>query len=114
MIVKLKSVLKTIFPAIVIEKLKNLHNNILLLSFKIKIQHTHNQYKKVLLKVKEKHKIKVAFFLMHHADWKYEVLYRLMDNDERFDPIVIVCPYSVYGEEFMVYIMNKSFESFKK
>lgn len=112
MYLNLKRILKKKLPESVIGKLKILSDYLRVLLFRIKIQRTQYNYKKVLARVKKKEKIKVAFFLMHHADWKYEVVYRLLELDERFDPIVIVCPYSVYGDEFMLNVMEKSFETF--
>lgn len=75
-----------------------------------KVQSNH---KKALKRVKNKDKIKVAFFLIHDACWKYEGVYQLMQNDKRFDPIVVVCPYIVYGEETMLREMNQAYENFK-
>lgn len=109
----IKNFLKRILPHSVVEKIKILSHFFLNLSFKIKIQRVHYNYKKVLKKVRKKKKVKVVFFLMHHADWKYEVVYRLMSNDERFEPVVVVCPYSVYGDDFMLNVMDTAYKTFK-
>lgn len=71
------------------------------------------RYKSIARKLRKKEKIKVAFFLIHDSVWKYEGVYQLMKNDSRFEPIVIVCPYILYGEETMIYDMNKAYISFK-
>lgn len=81
--------------------------------FKIKLRKIQNNQRKALELVKGKKKIKVAFFLIHESVWKYEGLYKLMNQDERFEPIVIVCPYIVYGEENMLRDMNQAYEGFK-
>jgi hypothetical protein len=62
----------------------------------------------------KKNKLKVAFFLIHESVWKYDGVYKLLANDIRFDPIVVVCPYIVDGEEAMILEMNKAFTSAQK
>lgn len=39
--------------------------------------------------------------MIHNSIWKYDNLYRLMEQDPRFEPIVVVCPYVLYGEKSM-------------
>ncbi len=63
-------------------------------------------------KLKGKTKIKVAFFAIHVSIWKYDELYKLMENDERFEPIVIVCPYLAYGKETMLKEMSETYNLF--
>jgi hypothetical protein len=111
---KIKNFIKKTLPVPVVEILKTLSGCIEKLIFKIKIHRIQHNYKRVLKRVQKKEKVKVVFLLMHHADWKYEVVYRLMDKDERFEPVVIVCPYSVYGNEFMLNVMDKAYNSFKE
>lgn len=69
-------------------------------------------HKKALEKVRKKDKIKVAFFALSSAVWKYEGLYRLMEQDPRFEPIVIVCPIVNYGYENMLMEMEKAYRMF--
>jgi hypothetical protein len=80
-------------------------------SYLIKNQPKRNQ--KALEIVRIKSKIKVAFFLIHDSIWKYDGVYKLMEEDDRFEPIVIVCPYIVYGEKTMLLEMNQAYENFK-
>jgi len=63
-------------------------------------------------KLKEKTKIKVAFFTIHSSIWKYDELYKLMENDERFEPVIIVCPYLAYGKETMLREMSETYNLF--
>lgn len=74
-----------------------------------KVQKAHN---KALERVRKKEKIKVAFFLIHEAIWKYEGVYKLMEQDNRFELVVVVCPYIIYGEKNMLKEMHNAFESF--
>lgn len=86
---------------------KSLYEKYLILSVEKKHQ-------KTLQRIKGKKTIKVAFFLLHESVWKYEGVYRLMEKNERFDPIVVVCPYMAYGEENMLKDMRKAYNSFRQ
>lgn len=70
------------------------------------------RYKGIVKRIRKKDKIKVAFLLIHDSVWKYEGVYRLMEQDERFEPVVVVCPYIVYGEETMLRTMDQSYNTF--
>lgn len=72
------------------------------------------KHQKALEIVRGKEKVKVAFFLIHESVWKYDVLYDLMLQNPRFEPVVFVCPAVNFGFENMLFEMNKSFEAFKK
>lgn len=71
-------------------------------------------YKRILHDVKEKKKIKVAFLLIHESVWKYEEVYKLFVRDERFDPVVVVCPCNTHGELLMHNDMERAYNSFQK
>lgn len=78
------------------------------------IKNAHQKHQKALQIIREKGKVKVAFFLIHESVWKYDVLYDLMLKHPRFDPQIFVCPAVNFGMENMLFEMNKSFETFKK
>ncbi len=67
-----------------------------------------------LNRIRNKEKIRVVFLLIHETVWKYEGLYRLMEQDERFEPVVVVCPYTNDGEDTLFREMNQAFAAFKK
>ncbi len=48
-----------------------------------------------------KKKIRVAFFLIHDSVWKLDGIYKLMESDKLFEPIIVICPYTVYEESMM-------------
>ena len=50
--------------------------------------------------------------MIHEAVWKHEGLFKLMEQDKRFDPIIIVCPYIVHGEEKMLKDMDQAYNFF--
>jgi len=68
---------------------------------------------KLRTKAHKKVKIKVAFFAIHSSVWKYDGIYKLMEQDLRFDPIVVVCPVVNYGKENMLTEMGKTYTLFK-
>lgn len=69
------------------------------------------QYKRVIKRLKAKQSpIRVFFFALDPSTWKYESVYRLMEKDDKFDPIVLVCPIDNQGEE---YKHNKLEECYK-
>ncbi|MEC5394199.1 CDP-glycerol glycerophosphotransferase family protein [Riemerella anatipestifer] len=77
----------------------------------IKLKYIHQ---KELKRIRKKEKINVVFFLIHHAVWKYEKLYHLFENDPRFAPSILVCPYMMYSSDVMHKDMNNAYEIFKK
>lgn len=57
--------------------------------------------------------INVIFFAIFDSVWKYDELYRLMEADERFNPVILVCPVVNYGEENMRRNMQACYSLFK-
>ena len=110
--------LKKIMPGYLLEYLIHFHFNYIKyfeeLLEPIKIKIAPFQHKIAVKKVRKKDKIKVAFFLIHDSVWKYEGVYKLMEQDERFEPLVIVCPYITFGEENMLKEMKQAYQSFKE
>ena len=70
-------------------------------------------HKRALRQVRNKSKVKVVFFVFQDAVWKCDELYRLLLNDRRFEPIIIICPFIKYGEETTKLHMNRAYEHFK-
>lgn len=82
--------------------------------FEIKeINKYQRNYSKIIEVLKKKNKIKVAFFLIHDSVWKYDLLFKLFQENSRYEPFVVICPYIVYGEERMIEDLKKS-EDFVK
>jgi len=70
------------------------------------------RYDKTAEKIRKKDKITAVFFLIHESIWKYGGVYKLMEQDKRFEPIVVVCPNIWYGEEYMLREMDRAYSSF--
>lgn len=58
--------------------------------------------------------IKVVFLAINSSVWKYEHLYKLMEADPCFQPLVLVCPQVYYGEDFMWKQMRTTLSFFKE
>lgn len=71
------------------------------------------RHRKTLEKVRKKDKVKVAFFVVHDSVWKYDVLYNLMLENPKFEPVIFVCPVVNYGSDHMIVQMEKSYDLFK-
>lgn len=69
-----------------------------------------NNHKKAIKKIREKKIINVAFFLINLSQWKYEKLYFLLKDDDRFNPIVFVCPFITYSKEIMKSELRNAFQ----
>lgn len=52
-------------------------------------------------KCKEKDKIRVTFFALFDSTWKCDIVYQKMLDDERFDPVILICPVVNFGYENM-------------
>ena len=68
--------------------------------------------RRTLKRIRKKNKFKVVFFALNSSAWKFEILYRLMEKDERFDPIVIICPITYYESDTMFRLMEREFDFF--
>jgi hypothetical protein len=51
---------------------------------------------KTVAELKNKKQITVAFFLQTPTTWKYDKIYRRMEQSERFLPVVVACPYNMH------------------
>ena len=69
-------------------------------------------HQKALERVRRKKRLKVVFFLIHESVWKYEGLYYLMDKDDRFEPIVVICPDLKNSGADMAIEMNRTYSNF--
>lgn len=116
MLSKINKGLKDILPATVYnwKGTQFTLNYIRELRFQNKLQKIKSNHRKALKVIQNKDKVKVAFLLIHESVWKYEELYKLMEQDDRFDPIVFVCPYTVFDESIMLLELQRTYDSFKE
>lgn len=103
-----KKVIKSLIPATIWRKLHNARAYADILSFR-------RRYNKTLKRlVNKKEPFNVLFMAIYDSNWKYDSVYRAMEKDERFNPIVLVCPVVNRGREHMLETMDKCCRSFKK
>lgn len=74
---------------------------------------TERKHKKLLEKIKGKKKIRVVFLAIHKSVWKVDTLFQKMLADPFFEPIILICPYTVQGEERMWIDLHECFDYFK-
>lgn len=82
--------------------------------FRYKYFKINRRHQKALKRVRKKKKYKICFLLIMDSVWKYDVLYKLFENDNRFNPMILVCPYWGYGEENMLFELDRTFNKFKE
>lgn len=107
----LNNIVKLIIRLVIPKRIRSPIKGFLLYRYYQFIQY---RYKRIARKLRKKEKIRVAFFLIHDSVWKYDGIYKLMEQDSRFEPIVVVCPYTMYGEENMLKEMEKAFKTFSE
>ena len=61
-----------------------------------------------------KEPINVVFLVLYSAVWKYDSVYKLMEKDPRFKPLILVCPVADKGKEHMVENYRPTVELFKR
>ncbi|MBE0491144.1 MAG: hypothetical protein IBX44_02715 [Sulfurospirillum sp.] len=72
------------------------------------------KHKKLIEKIKGKEKIKVVFLAIHKSVWKVDPVFKKMLDDSYFEPLILVCPYTTYGEERMWEDMKDTYEYFEE
>ncbi len=65
-----------------------------------------------LKKVKDKQPLTCVFLALESSVWKYDRIYQIMSNNDRFNPIIVVCPVVNYGKEQMLRKMEMCYARF--
>lgn len=63
---------------------------------------------------KGKEKLKVVFLAIHKSVWKVNPVFKKMLEDQYFEPLILVCPYTAYDEERMWEDMKGTYEYFEE
>lgn len=72
------------------------------------------RHKELLEELKGKDKIKVVFLAIHKSVWKVDPVFKKMQTDPLFEPIILICPYTVFGEKRMWQDMEESYNYFSE
>ena len=70
------------------------------------------KHAELIEQVKGKQKIKVVFLAIHESVWKVDPVFKKMLEDPFFEPEILICPYTVYGEERMLEDMQQAYNYF--
>ena len=73
--------------------------------------HLHN---KALKNAKNKTKLNCVFLALFPDVWKYDRIYTLMSQSDRFNPIILVCPIVNFGRDNMLRKMNQCYSFFQQ
>ena len=84
------------------------------LKHSIQLRYCYRFHRRALKKLKNKSTIRCVFFATFEETWKYDDVYRLMQRNERFDPVILVCPIVNYGYDNMIQRMNQCYSFFKQ
>lgn len=76
--------------------------------------HMQKKHQVLLQQIKGKEKIKVVFLAIHTSVWKVDPVFQKMLGDPFFEPVILVCPYTPYGEERMRQDMQECYEYFQE
>lgn len=71
------------------------------------------KHQELLAGLKGKEKIRVVFLAIHKSVWKVDTVFQRMLEDPFFEPEILVCPYTPYGEERMLEDMEQAYSYFK-
>lgn len=69
--------------------------------------------RKALKDVQNKRPLKCVFFVVYYQTWKYDNVYKLMEDNPAFDPLILICPIVNYGKEKMLMHLKEGYSYFK-
>lgn len=71
------------------------------------------KHQELLANLQGKEKVRVVFLAIHESVWKVDTVFKRMLKDPYFEPEILVCPYTYYGEECMLKDMEQAYSYFK-
>lgn len=113
-----KNKIKRLIPHFILVPLQRLHNKIGAIKRQYKeaqmISRQPNLHQQAIAKIRRKSDpINVVFFALFDSVWKYDTIFRIMQEDPRFNPSILVCPVVNYSKENMIMNMNNCCNLFK-
>lgn len=109
----IRNVVRRLVP-VKIKKYVNISAIINSLKEKYYINTIQREQQNALADLQGKAKIRCCFFAIHVEVWKYDDLYKLMLDNPRFEPVVLICPVVNYGYENMIERMRENQLYFEK
>jgi len=83
------------------------------IEFRLQLYQAKHKQLIALKKTKGRNPINCVFFALDSSIWKYDMIYRIMLDNSRFNPTILVCPIVNYGRENMLKKMEQCFCFFK-
>lgn len=77
------------------------------------VKKVEQKHLELLKKIGSKEKKRVIFLAIFESAWKFDTLFKKLLADSQFEPIILVCPYTIYGEDQMNEEMQKCINFFK-
>lgn len=113
---KIVRVLKFVLPEFAYELIKPIGKFLInansIQKIKRQVKYHKKNLRRVTLKAEKGEDIVAAFFILSSSVWKYDNVYKLLNQDERFNTIIVVCPIVNYGKENMLAEMDKTYNFF--
>lgn len=96
------------------KKLPFIYNNILAIRRRYFWKRQQKAYAKEIERLKgAKEPLNVVFMVLYSAVWKYDSVYKMMEKDPRFNPMILVCPVADYGKEHMIEYFRPTVKAFE-
>jgi len=72
------------------------------------------RHEKALSALQGKQRLKVLFFVDHSCEWKRDKIYKRMLVDDNYEPMIVVCPCTLYDKAHMLDVMGSAYSFFKE
>lgn len=112
MIKDIKKVIKKIIPDFLISLIWKLRSKKKRWEFKKALYRKQKLQSKAIRKITPQ-KITCLFLVTFQQTWKYDYVYKEMQEDSRFNPIILICPIVNYGKDNMISRMEDSASYFR-
>jgi hypothetical protein len=80
---------------------------------RILIKYMPYKYGSLEKKIRKLERIKIAFFIQQASNWKYDLLFNYLLKDNRFEPLIVICPVTSYDSVSMHNWMKMAIDFFR-
>lgn len=104
----MKALIRKYTPELLVKSFRYLYHEGLYILYNYIIPYRHKNNINRL--AKKTYPIRCVFLALFDSVWKYDSVYKLMQRDTRFEPIILVCPVTNYGYDNMIRRMNDCYD----
>lgn len=79
---------------------------------RVAVKRSEKMHLREIARLRKKKKVKVVFLVVHHSVWKVDQLFRRMENDELFEPKILICPNCSVAEPESLDDLNQAYNYF--